>query len=510
MMSNSSNSVKLYHIFGLIVGIPLIFFVLYTYIRDKKTRKHPASLLVSRTIIDGLFIGSLLWLSNVSDNNINSDESIQKNICLRLLPLVIFFFVLSQFYFIGMCYDLFITLTKPLQSQNYTLNKIHSYCFILSSIFAILVYIFEKFTITESFNFKSGADLCFFNDKIGFIQVFVILLPLILGIISGLISIIYITYRIICNSISNKFTHSKNIVYDHTVYVICYSILMFMWILMILIENKTDKTFELFIILILIFTPLVDALSWYLQKYSKNKMKQKNKSFSVSKYLKFLTKSNDDTFNIPNDTQIILNMTKNNSMSEELRMELISSMMEGICQSLDHIKNLLYKDDINPTMFPPMASIYFKKGSKKEKEYQNSESIHPFLLPVDGKSVRFIEYGPHVFKYLREQVFNITHDEFLESVTLNDNANINSVKAKFSEGKSGAFFYMTHDEKYMVKTVSQSEAKTLLRILPGYFEHVRKYPGTLITKFCGFYSIKLYGTRLWFIIMKNVFPSQMV
>jgi len=56
-----------------------------------------------------------------------------------------------------------------------------------------------------------------------------------------------------------------------------------------------------------------------------------------------------------------------------------------------------------------------------------------------------------------------------------------------------------------VKTVLKSEAITFLRILPGYFEHMRKFPNSFITKFYGLYGIKLYGTRLYFTIMKNIF-----
>ena len=64
---------------------------------------------------------------------------------------------------------------------------------------------------------------------------------------------------------------------------------------------------------------------------------------------------------------------------------------------------------------------------------------------------------------------------------------------------------MTIDSQFMVKTVTHSEAVTFLKILPGYFEHMRKFPNSFITQFYGLYGIKLYGTRLFFTIMKNIF-----
>ena len=44
---------------------------------------------------------------------------------------------------------------------------------------------------------------------------------------------------------------------------------------------------------------------------------------------------------------------------------------------------------------------------------------------------------------------------------------------KFTEGRSGSFFYFTHDSRYMVKTVTQSELSLLRHILPQYIAHIQ-------------------------------------
>ena len=41
-------------------------------------------------------------------------------------------------------------------------------------------------------------------------------------------------------------------------------------------------------------------------------------------------------------------------------------------------------------------------------------------------------------------------------------------KAGKGSGKSGSFFFLTHDKKFMIKTVSDSEVKLMLRILDDY------------------------------------------
>ena len=144
-----------------------------------------------------------------------------------------------------------------------------------------------------------------------------------------------------------------------------------------------------------------------------------------------------------------------------------------------------------------------------------NQSIHRFLMASHSSGgtdqIDFIEYGPHVFRYLRSQCFNTSEIEYIESVkiAIENNSSMDELSAKFSEGKSGAFFFMTPNSEFMVKTVRKSEAITFLRISPGYFEHMRKFPNSFITKFYGLYGIKLYGTRLYFTIMKNIFVADL-
>lgn len=45
------------------------------------------------------------------------------------------------------------------------------------------------------------------------------------------------------------------------------------------------------------------------------------------------------------------------------------------------------------------------------------------------------------------------------------------------------------DERYLVKTMRKSEMKVLLEMLPKYYEHVTKYPQTLITRFFGLHRV---------------------
>jgi 1-phosphatidylinositol-4-phosphate 5-kinase len=62
-----------------------------------------------------------------------------------------------------------------------------------------------------------------------------------------------------------------------------------------------------------------------------------------------------------------------------------------------------------------------------------------------------------------------------------------------SPGKSGSFFYLTQDDRFMIKTVKKSEVKVLLRMLPSYYKHVCQYENSLVTRFYGVHCVKPVG-----------------
>ncbi|MCD9558370.1 hypothetical protein HAX54_015720 [Datura stramonium] len=52
-------------------------------------------------------------------------------------------------------------------------------------------------------------------------------------------------------------------------------------------------------------------------------------------------------------------------------------------------------------------------------------------------------------------------------------------RAFFSE-KSGSSFYLTQDDRFMIKTVKNfREVKVLIKMLPSYYQHVCRYENTL-------------------------------
>ena len=126
-------------------------------------------------------------------------------------------------------------------------------------------------------------------------------------------------------------------------------------------------------------------------------------------------------------------------------------------------------------------------------------------------TVNFCDFlcSPLVFRFLRNAIYGLNDYEFVESVALDSSAELDAVSAKFSEGRSGSFFFETPGNEFVVKTVSGSEMRTFLKVLPGYFEHIRKYGRSLLVRFLGAYSVSMYGATVHFVAMKNIFTPQL-
>jgi len=92
----------------------------------------------------------------------------------------------------------------------------------------------------------------------------------------------------------------------------------------------------------------------------------------------------------------------------------------------------------------------------------------------------------------------------LDGITASDylRALSSTQKERFSEGHSGAFLYFSSCNRFIVKTLRHSEMETLLRMLAGYERHLSSNPNSLLTRFYGCHALSMYGTTLYFAVMK--------
>jgi len=181
------------------------------------------------------------------------------------------------------------------------------------------------------------------------------------------------------------------------------------------------------------------------------------------------------------------------------------AMMVGLRHAIGGIATVASSDSTIETSISEIRSMTLGKedfASSKEIAFppRGSDSTLSHNL---SHTFRFKTYAPNCFSNLR-QIFGIQTPSFLTSICGNSNF-IEFV----SNAQSGQFFFYSHDGKYMIKTMTGSEANFLQSILPDYFSHCAKNPNTLITKFVGMYKVKMYHLRrnVKFIIMKSVFDT---
>ncbi|KAK2652123.1 hypothetical protein Ddye_011979 [Dipteronia dyeriana] len=151
--------------------------------------------------------------------------------------------------------------------------------------------------------------------------------------------------------------------------------------------------------------------------------------------------------------------------------------------------------DLRASAFDPKEKVWTKfppEGSKHTPPHQSTE-------------FKWKDYCPLVFRTLRK-LFKVDPADYMISICGND-----ALRELSSPGKSGSFFYLTNDDRYMIKTIKKAEVKVLLRMLSAYYNHVRAFENTLVTKFFGLHCVKLTGSiqrKVRFIIMGNLFCSE--
>uniref|UniRef100_A0A804QJW9 PIPK domain-containing protein n=1 Tax=Zea mays TaxID=4577 RepID=A0A804QJW9_MAIZE len=101
--------------------------------------------------------------------------------------------------------------------------------------------------------------------------------------------------------------------------------------------------------------------------------------------------------------------------------------------------------------------------------------MHP---PHNSCDFRWKDYCPKVFRTLRK-LFKVDAADYMLSLCGNE-----ALMELSSPGKNGSFFYLTNDDRYMIKTMKKSEVKMLLKMLPAYYNHVRAFENKMMKFVC--------------------------
>ena len=123
-------------------------------------------------------------------------------------------------------------------------------------------------------------------------------------------------------------------------------------------------------------------------------------------------------------------------------------------------------------------------------------------LKPDGQ--KFEVFCAEIFHTLEEQT---SATALLESL----GESSGEYKSLSTNSKSGEFFFLSHDRKFLIKTVSEAEGRLLFRMLPEYQDHIHSLPASLIVRFAGLYHVEVgSGSWKYFLVMILVQQSSFV
>ncbi|XP_065025036.1 phosphatidylinositol 4-phosphate 5-kinase 9-like [Musa acuminata AAA Group] len=173
--------------------------------------------------------------------------------------------------------------------------------------------------------------------------------------------------------------------------------------------------------------------------------------------------------------------------------DLMLSLQLGIRYTVGKITPI-QRREVRASDFGPRASFWMnfpKEGSQ-------------LTPPHRAEDFKWKDYCPMVFRNLRE-MFKIDAADYMMSI-----CGSAALRELSSPGKSGSIFFLSQDDRFMIKTLRKSEVKVLLRMLPNYYHHVRTYENTLITKFFGLHRVKpSSGQKFRFVVMGNMFCTEL-
>ncbi|KAK9845785.1 hypothetical protein WJX81_002291 [Elliptochloris bilobata] len=172
--------------------------------------------------------------------------------------------------------------------------------------------------------------------------------------------------------------------------------------------------------------------------------------------------------------------------------DLMLSLQLGMRHSVGDVAAAANPQRLTPEHFAEKIALNFPRDGSA------ATPPHP------GTDFLWKDYCPRAFRQLR-RTFSIDAAQYLQSIC-GDQA----LRELPSPGKSGSVFFLSHDDKYIIKTVRKGEVKLLLELLPRYTAHVLKHPHTLLIKFFGLYRVTpANGAKVRFVVMNNLFPTSL-
>eukprot|EP01083_Nonionella_stella_P145626 456665_1 len=482
------------------LSIVCSFWVIWSYYRFNAMRRHPAKLLLWRSIFDTAFGISFVILFCLPKGMVVSS-------CSWLGAIFHFTLMGSQTWYFLMSIDLFCALRNPFADLGAFVKWYHATVFVVSVVSVVVI------SASDMFGYREGLQVCWIKlqdiDEFSanlYSWVF-FFAPTIVYYFSSLIVSIYAFFKF-QKGLSETLESRRSILRQEIAYNVSFgvywSIAGSLYAFIFAQGLDPDEFHVVFVLLAVIIGSLgvVDATVWMANNWDIYRMWWASEDISCRK--------------------------PDRPINYALRREVLHYTTTGIIRCAKLTQVLPALDKIPPAgrfytthLVPPRVSANSRKHCAESHirleipHVRNTDAVRGSVgsltessarerLVILKKPVQFIDYCPQVFRALR-RLFRISDEDYLRSL----GGDRQKMLERYTEGRSEAFFFFTTDSRFIVKTLLKSEVQVLLKLLPSYAVFCEKHPGTFLNRFVGLHSVFMYHTRVFFVVMESVFNTDL-
>ena len=241
----------------------------------------------------------------------------------------------------------------------------------------------------------------------------------------------------------------------------------------------------------------------------------------IGKNIKEIPMIGDESFTLCNEhilkTDSSIGQKKNNYkeiINNDLLIEkrdnrLISLIDEEIKVSYKEENNIINTNEINK----PENDINMKPKENDSTENEwitrsislKQVKLGNFFTNFFSRKIKIIEYAPEIFRNIL-RLDKIDKKQLISSFNVIDNI-LKLSNFKGSEGKSGSIFFETHDKKFIIKTISEGELKSMMdNLIQKYYTLFSTNVFSNLTHIYGLYTLILGMSKVHVVVMENIFP----
>lgn len=177
---------------------------------------------------------------------------------------------------------------------------------------------------------------------------------------------------------------------------------------------------------------------------------------------------------------------------------------ENFMEELDDLNKRLTNPEFSSAMIKPKPNTNRKKSNKIEKEKEQDLPLSEDNLNGDMQ----VYHAKDFSKLIVQRGHHLRRIEEAFEVGLNRKCIKKMGKNKSGGGgASGEFFFVTHDGRFFIKTITEEEENVFLNMIGGYITHLLENKNSLIGRIIGYFVFKfdILDQPIKVIIIENIF-----